>query len=104
MIGTLAFQSRSSAVRRARASWRADASEVQVDPGDIELERGSPLLVVARFNRATPADASLVIDGDVQGPARRGMTRSLEDPTFAAVSSRSSPTSPTASSSRVAAP
>ena len=64
-------------------SWRADASEVQVDPGDAELERGSPLLVIARFNGTAPPDASLVVDGDVPGPSRRPMTRSLEDPTFA---------------------
>ena len=30
-----------------------------------------------------PPDAALVLDGDVQGPPRRPMARSLEDPTFA---------------------
>ena len=55
----------------------------QVDPGNTELERGTSLLVVARFNGGAPADASLVVDDQAQTAARRGMTRSLEDPTFA---------------------
>ena len=64
-------------------SAAADASEVQVDPGDTELERGSALLVIARFHHGAPADATLVVEGGSQGPARRTMTRSLADPTFA---------------------
>jgi hypothetical protein len=61
----------------------ADSSEVQVDPGDTELERGSSLLVIARFPRGAPADATLVVEGGPQGQARRPMTRSLADPMFA---------------------
>ena len=56
---------------------------MQVDPGNTEIERGTSLLVVARFNGAVPADASLVVEDPAQAAARRGMTRSLEDPTFA---------------------
>src|SRR5262249_7079182 len=44
-----------------RGHW-AGASEVQVDPGDTDLERGSSLLVVARFQGAAPADANLVVE------------------------------------------
>ena len=76
-------RSRSTAYGGSQPSWRADASEVQVEPGDVELERGSPLLVVARFNRAAPADASLVDRRRRPGPPAARMTRSLEDPTFA---------------------
>jgi hypothetical protein len=36
-------------------------SEVEITPGDIELERGSTLLVVARFNEPPPAEVSLVL-------------------------------------------
>ncbi len=80
--GTLVGQVRSTAYG-GPGSGRADASEVQVDPGDTELERGSSLLVIARFNRGAPPDASLVVEGGPQGPARRAMSRSLADPTFA---------------------
>src|SRR5262249_42601750 len=59
------------------------AEDVDVDPGDTELERGTSLLVVARFKGAVPAAASLTVEGHSQGTIRRPMTRSLEDPTFA---------------------
>jgi hypothetical protein len=60
----------------------AAGGEVQVDPGDAEVERGTSLLVVARFPAgAVPAEAALVVDDD--GAAGRPMSRSLEDPTFA---------------------
>ncbi len=63
--------------------YRGNAADVQVDPGNTELERGAALLVVARFKGAVPGEASLVFGDDDSASARRGMTRSLEDPTFA---------------------
>ncbi len=64
--------------------YRGNAADVQVDPGNTELERGAALLVVARFKGAVPGEASLVIRRRRRAAsARRGMTRSLEDPTFA---------------------
>jgi hypothetical protein len=71
--------------REARASGRAarefdsKSTQVQVDPGNTSLERGTSLLVVAKFAGAVPADASLAVSGGTSRP----MTRSLEDPTFA---------------------
>ncbi len=60
----------------------AVGGRVVVEPGNTELERGSPLLVTARFLDGVPAEASLIPEG---GPdlAPRPMTRNLEDPTFA---------------------
>ena len=58
-------------------------ADVQVDPGNTEIERGTSLLVVARFKGGVPAEASLVVDDQARTATRRGMTRSLEDPTFA---------------------
>jgi hypothetical protein len=82
VIATLIGQTRSRA-NGAGSTATGAGYEVQVDPGNTEIERGSTLLVVARFNGAVPADASLVVEDAAQGGARRGMTRSLEDPTFA---------------------
>ncbi len=59
----------------------ARASEVQVTPGDTEIEKGSTLLVVARFPGTVPPEAKLVVEDSIS--ASHAMTRSLEDPTFA---------------------
>ncbi len=82
VLVNLTLQSQSAA--RGSANPRiADASEVSVEPGDVELERGTALLVVARFHGEPPPDAALVLDGDPGEIPRRPMTRALEDPTFA---------------------
>ncbi len=60
-----------------------DAADVRVDPGDVELERGTTLLVVARFGGSVPADANLVLGDGSSAESPRKMSRSLEDPTFA---------------------
>jgi len=79
----LAVQVRSRANDVALNVFRGNSTDVQVDPGNTELERGAALLVVARFKGAVPGDASLVIGDDDNSSARRVMIRSLEDPTFA---------------------
>ena len=96
-------QNRSRAVALAEIAHAADGIEVQVDPGDTSIERGSPLLVVARFQGAVPPDARLVVEDAVKGVASRAMTRSLEDPPSPAGSTRSRPTSPTTSITRAEA-
>src|SRR5262249_53963643 len=68
---------------QARAALLAGAFDVQVDPGNAEIERGASLLVVARFRGNVPADAELVVDGGPDDQGRHAMSRSLEDPTFA---------------------
>lgn len=68
----------------ADRSAESGPMEVRVEPGDAAVERGNAMLVVARFPGAVPADANLVVPG-AAGPARsRPMTRSLDDPAFAA--------------------
>jgi hypothetical protein len=62
----------------------ARKGEIQVEPGNTEIERGTSLLVVARFNGMVPAEARLVLESETEATASRPMTRSLEDPTFAA--------------------
>jgi hypothetical protein len=60
------------------------AADVRVEPGNAEIERGTSLLVVARFPGGVPVEASLVVDDKAKTAAHHKMTRSLEDPTFAA--------------------
>ncbi len=60
-----------------------DAAGVAVEPGNTEIEKGSPLLVVARFNGSVPTEASLVVEDLANASTTRPMARALEDPTFA---------------------
>ena len=55
---------------------------VSIEPGDVELERGSSLLVLARVQGALPAESTLVY-GSASGDATRlAMSASLDDPIF----------------------
>ena len=56
----------------------------EVEPGDVELERGSDLLVLARFaDRAKlPRELSLLVAG-AEGEKPHAMQQSLSDPIFA---------------------
>ena len=63
-------------------------SKVTVKPGDVEVERGTNLIVIARFTGTVPAEAELIATELTTHPenARRRqripMTRSLDDPVF----------------------
>ncbi len=55
---------------------------LEVTPGDTEVERGSSLLVMARFTGPLPPEATLVyesVDGTIQ---RLGMSKTLQDPVY----------------------
>ena len=56
--------------------------EVQVDPGDTEIERGSSLLVLARFGDPSPTAVSLAVRTDPGDERRLAMAKSLDDPLF----------------------
>ncbi len=60
-----------------------DNGEIDVQPGDTEVEKGSSLLVLARFgNDTVPGDVELVYR-DPSGAAHElDMPRSLQDPVF----------------------
>ncbi|MDR3635671.1 MAG: hypothetical protein P4L84_17850 [Isosphaeraceae bacterium] len=79
----LVRESRSRAAERSAQAALGALADIAVDPGDVSLERGSTLLVVARFGGRVPAEAQLVVEDAKDAGARRGMSRSLEDPTFA---------------------
>ena len=66
------------------AAWSGWApSELSVEPGDTEVERGTSLLVLARFSGRPPTDAELEFTFDNKAPQRLSMNRSLDDPVFA---------------------
>jgi len=57
-------------------------SGVEVTPGDTSLERGSSLVVMARFNERVPANARLVISDSEGAEQEVSMVKSLADPVF----------------------
>ncbi|MDB5294706.1 MAG: hypothetical protein JWO31_689, partial [Phycisphaerales bacterium] len=58
--------------------------DLKVEPGDASVERGTSLVVLARFGRDLPADAALVVRGADGQPHDVPMSKSLDDPVFAA--------------------
>ncbi|MGO8699656.1 MAG: hypothetical protein ACLQVY_18305 [Limisphaerales bacterium] len=71
--------------RRARPVFGAWAMPgVSVTPGDTEVERGTSLVVAARFSGTPSAEATLVITGASGKSKRVPMERRLADPVFGA--------------------
>ncbi len=56
--------------------------EVIVEPGDIEIERGSGLAITARFAQYIPTDVELVAAASPTEERRMSMARNLDDPMF----------------------
>jgi hypothetical protein len=56
-----------------------------VTPGDTEAERGTAVVVLARFARNVPSHVTLVMHPAGQPVARLEMTKNLGDPVFGAV-------------------
>lgn len=64
------------------SSWLAP--EVTVTPGDTLVERGSSLVISARFGRQPPPEATLVVAGASGKTQHITMERHLADPVFGA--------------------
>jgi hypothetical protein len=78
-----------SAVQRAQAASLAqeqpqpiDKFSVTIEPGNTEVERGTSLLVLARFQGSEPAEATLIHQSPGGESARLEMVTSLDDPVF----------------------
>lgn len=84
-FGALLVQARPTPPQSATASSGSESIdfEIKVDPGDTELERGTSLLVVARFGQQVPNDVTLVTEDAAKDATKWPMSRSLEDPAFA---------------------
>ncbi|MEM7146681.1 MAG: hypothetical protein AAF591_16210, partial [Verrucomicrobiota bacterium] len=59
--------------------------EVEVDPGDVEVEVGTRLVVQARYGKDLPAEAEIVVRSGEGEERRYEMVKNLEDPVFGGV-------------------
>jgi len=59
--------------------------QVSVTPGDAEVEAGSPVVVLARFDGRLPAAATLVYTPKGSSSQRIALNKNLEDPVFGGV-------------------
>jgi len=58
--------------------------EITVTPGDAQVERGTGLVIAARFGGEPPAEAALVLNFGSDRESRIPMARRLADPVFGA--------------------
>jgi hypothetical protein len=58
---------------------------ITVTPGDTEVEKGSPVVILARFDGRMPSAVSLLFGPAGQTPQRMTLTKSLEDPVFGGI-------------------
>lgn len=61
----------------------AEPLPMNVDPGDVEIERGSPLTVQVTFDKQLPDEATLELTGP-SGVSEIPLTRPFSDPVFQA--------------------
>ncbi len=60
------------------------ALTIAVEPGNAEVERGSSLLVLARFRESIPTKADLIYKNEAGEEVSVPMSKSLDDPVFGA--------------------
>jgi hypothetical protein len=70
------------APRSASGSILGVWKSVTVTPGDTSLERGSSLVVLARFDEHVPTEATLVINSAEGKVQRIPLAKNLDDPVF----------------------
>jgi hypothetical protein len=58
------------------------AEPLQITPGDVSIERGSGLTVLARFSRSLPSTVTLIVREHGAEPKRIPLSKSLDDPLF----------------------
>jgi hypothetical protein len=73
-----------SATHGASGAGPLLGDEIAVTPGDTEVERGTGLVIAARFGGAPPAEATLVLNFGSDKESRIPMARRLADPVFGA--------------------
>lgn len=58
---------------------------VSVSPGDAEIEQGSPVVILGRFEDKVPSSVNLFFVPTGQEPQQIPLTRSLDDPVFGGI-------------------
>jgi len=58
---------------------------VRVSPGDAEIEQGSPVVILGRFEDKVPSSVNLVFTPTGQESQQIPLTRSLDDPVFGGI-------------------
>jgi len=82
LLGISAAALRSSSENVTPAVAGRAQEEVTVTPGDVELERGAGLVVLAKFGRDVPSEAALLLTPK-NAPAKRiALVKNLDDPVF----------------------
>lgn len=71
-----------ASTRDKRADRAVDGFSFVVEPGNTEIERGSSLLVLARFQGPVPLEAVLTFEPAEGDATRTAMSQSLDDPVF----------------------
>jgi len=58
---------------------------ITVSPGDTSVESGTPVVILARFGRRVPPEASLLFGPPGQEPERIALARNMDDPVFGGI-------------------
>ncbi|MCU1376891.1 MAG: hypothetical protein JWO68_4177, partial [Actinomycetia bacterium] len=83
-LSVLVIRAHRPASEQTRGAAGAAVTTLEVTPGDAEFERGSTVVIVARFPaESLPPEAVLVWQREGAAVERAGMNRSLSDPVFA---------------------
>ena len=65
------------------AEKKNESIAIHVDPGNTSIERGTSLLVLARFEGRLPTGVDLLARAEGKTPQLLAMSKSLDDPVFA---------------------
>jgi hypothetical protein len=71
-----------ASTRDKRPGATTDEFSFVVEPGNTEIERGSSLLVLARYQGPVPLEAVLIAEPTAGDATRTSMSQSLDDPVF----------------------
>jgi hypothetical protein len=59
--------------------------QISVSPGDVSVESGTPVVIIARFGRHVPQEAKLLFSSESQPPQEIALSRNLSDPMFGGI-------------------
>ena len=77
-IGALRFES----VDGLAGGGVVISRDIEVTPGDTEIEKGTGFAVLAKFRTDVPDEAVLVIEPEGESPRRINLVKNLDDPVF----------------------